>query len=138
MAVLKTRGNNERAEIEFELAYLASLTTQQRFEMMLLMIRRRQPMTAKCEQTLAGMAVAATLLVWFGLALTVFYVSRLTAAWAELGTPLSPAQRGLIGLCNFVQHTGVIVIPTLLAGTAVALWWRLRTRKKIRVAAGAS
>jgi len=35
MAVLKTRTHNERAEIEFELDYLASLTTQQRFEMML-------------------------------------------------------------------------------------------------------
>jgi hypothetical protein len=35
MAVLKTRADNERAEIEFELDYLASLTTQQRFEMML-------------------------------------------------------------------------------------------------------
>jgi hypothetical protein len=35
MAVLKTRAENERVEIEFELDYLASLTTQQRFEMML-------------------------------------------------------------------------------------------------------
>jgi hypothetical protein len=35
MAILKTRAHNERAEIEFELDYLASLTTQQRFEMML-------------------------------------------------------------------------------------------------------
>jgi hypothetical protein len=35
MAVLKTRTHNERAEIEFELDYLASLTTQQRFEMRL-------------------------------------------------------------------------------------------------------
>jgi hypothetical protein len=35
MAILKTRRHNERAEIEFELDYLASLTTQQRFEMML-------------------------------------------------------------------------------------------------------
>jgi hypothetical protein len=35
MAVLKTRANDERAEIEFELDYLTSLTTQQRFEMML-------------------------------------------------------------------------------------------------------
>jgi hypothetical protein len=35
MPVLKTRATNERAEIEFELDYLASLTTQQRFEMML-------------------------------------------------------------------------------------------------------
>ncbi|MBN1509936.1 MAG: hypothetical protein JW955_24025 [Sedimentisphaerales bacterium] len=34
MAVLKTRGSNEPEEIEFELDYLASLTTQQRFEMM--------------------------------------------------------------------------------------------------------
>jgi len=34
MAVLKTRTHNERAEIEFELDYLTSLTTQQRFEMM--------------------------------------------------------------------------------------------------------
>jgi len=30
MAVLKTRTDNERAEIEFALDYLASLTTQQR------------------------------------------------------------------------------------------------------------
>jgi hypothetical protein len=35
MAVLKIRRHNEQAEIEFELDYLASLTTQQRFEMML-------------------------------------------------------------------------------------------------------
>jgi hypothetical protein len=35
MAILKTRTNNERAEIEFELDYLTSLTTQQRFDMML-------------------------------------------------------------------------------------------------------
>ena len=35
MAVLKTRKHDERAEIEFELDYLASLTTQQRFDMML-------------------------------------------------------------------------------------------------------
>ncbi len=35
MAILKTRTHNERAEIEFELNYLASLTTQQRFDMML-------------------------------------------------------------------------------------------------------
>lgn len=34
MAVLKTRTHNERVEIEFELDYLTSLTTQQRFEMM--------------------------------------------------------------------------------------------------------
>ncbi len=35
MAILKTRTDDERAEIEFELDYLASLTTQQRFAMML-------------------------------------------------------------------------------------------------------
>jgi hypothetical protein len=35
MAILKTRTHNEHAEIEFELDYLASLTTQQRFDMML-------------------------------------------------------------------------------------------------------
>lgn len=34
MAILKKRRNDERAEIEFELDYLASLTTQQRFDMM--------------------------------------------------------------------------------------------------------
>lgn len=34
MAVLKTRTHNERAEIEFELDYLTSLTTRERFEMM--------------------------------------------------------------------------------------------------------
>jgi hypothetical protein len=35
MTILKTRTHNKRAEIEFELDYPASLTTQQRFEMML-------------------------------------------------------------------------------------------------------
>lgn len=35
MPVWKSRTHNERAEIEFELDYLASLTTQQRFELML-------------------------------------------------------------------------------------------------------
>ena len=35
MAVLKLEKNNERQEIEFELDYLASLTTRQRFQMML-------------------------------------------------------------------------------------------------------
>jgi hypothetical protein len=34
MAVLKTRTHNERAEIEFELDYLTSLTTRERFEIM--------------------------------------------------------------------------------------------------------
>ncbi|HNS18944.1 MAG TPA: hypothetical protein PKH24_00520 [Sedimentisphaerales bacterium] len=34
MAVLKMRTCNERAEMEFELDYLLSLTTQERFEMM--------------------------------------------------------------------------------------------------------
>jgi hypothetical protein len=35
MAVLKLEKDNESQEIEFELDYLASLTTQQRFQMML-------------------------------------------------------------------------------------------------------
>lgn len=35
MAVLKLKKANENREIEFELAYLASLTTEQRFQMML-------------------------------------------------------------------------------------------------------
>ena len=34
MAVLKLEKDNERQEIEFELDYLTSLTTRQRFEMM--------------------------------------------------------------------------------------------------------
>ena len=35
MAVLKLERDDERREIEFELDYLASLTTRQRFQMML-------------------------------------------------------------------------------------------------------
>ena len=35
MAVLKLEKDNERQEIAFELDYLASLTTRQRFQMML-------------------------------------------------------------------------------------------------------
>ena len=35
MAVLKLEKDSERQEIEFELDYLASLTTRQRFQMML-------------------------------------------------------------------------------------------------------
>lgn len=34
MAVLKLKKHNEKKEIEFELAYLLSLTTAQRFKMM--------------------------------------------------------------------------------------------------------
>ena len=34
MAVLKLEKDNEQQEIKFELDYLASLTTRQRFEMM--------------------------------------------------------------------------------------------------------
>jgi len=34
MAVLKLDKHDEEREIEFELAYLASLTTQERFELM--------------------------------------------------------------------------------------------------------
>jgi len=34
MAILKLEGHDEDKEIEFELDYLASLTTRQRFEMM--------------------------------------------------------------------------------------------------------
>lgn len=34
MAVLKLRRHNEKKEIEFELDYLTSLTTGERFEMM--------------------------------------------------------------------------------------------------------
>ncbi len=39
MAVLKLKKANENQEIEFELDYLASLTTRQRFQMMLLKSR---------------------------------------------------------------------------------------------------
>lgn len=35
MPVLNLRGNNERKEIEFELKYLASLSTKERFTMMI-------------------------------------------------------------------------------------------------------
>ena len=35
MAVLKLRRHDERAEIQFELDYLTSLTTRERFELML-------------------------------------------------------------------------------------------------------
>jgi len=35
MAVLKLANNNRRREIEFELDYLLTLTTQQRFDMMM-------------------------------------------------------------------------------------------------------
>ena len=35
MAVLKLKKDDERQEIEFELDYLSSLTTRQRFQMMM-------------------------------------------------------------------------------------------------------
>ena len=41
MAILKLNKHNEKKEIEFELDYLASLTTKQRFE---LMFRKTQEM----------------------------------------------------------------------------------------------
>jgi len=47
MPIRKTRTHDERAEIEFELDYRASLTTQQRFEMML---RKSREMAALRKQ----------------------------------------------------------------------------------------
>ena len=92
-------------------------------------------MKAERERTLAGVAVVATILLWFGLALLVFYVPRLSQLWAELATPLSPAQKLLLALCNLAQHNFIAVTPALLAATAAALWWRIHTTRRMRATA---
>lgn len=92
-------------------------------------------MTATRERTLAGAAVGATILAWFGLLLTVGYVPRLAQLWAELGTPLSSAQRLLLGVCNHASRSLIAIAPTLLAATAAAVWWRLETGRRARAGA---
>jgi type II secretory pathway component PulF len=92
-------------------------------------------MTAERERTLAGAAVVATILAWFGVALTMFYVPRLSQLWAELAAPLSPAQKLLLTLSGIVQHSLLVVAPVLLAATAAAFWWRIHTGGKMHDAA---
>jgi len=47
MAILKLEGHDEDKEIEFELDYLASLTTRQRFEMMFAKTREMRRLLGK-------------------------------------------------------------------------------------------
>jgi len=54
MAILKLDRHNEDKEIEFELDYLASLTTSQRFEMM---FKKTQEMLSLRKKTNAHRAV---------------------------------------------------------------------------------
>jgi len=54
MAILKLKRHNEDKEIEFELDYLTSLTTSQRFEMM---SRKREEMLSLRKKTNAHRAV---------------------------------------------------------------------------------
>jgi type II secretory pathway component PulF len=89
-------------------------------------------MSVERERTLAGVAVLATVLAWLGLALMLFYVPRLSQLWAELATPLSPAQRLLLALSRLVQHSFIAVAPALLAVTAATLWWRIHTGRRVR------
>jgi len=51
MAILKLDRHNEDEEIEFELDYLASLTTKQRFEMM---SRKTEEMLSLCKKPRAN------------------------------------------------------------------------------------
>ena len=92
-------------------------------------------MTTERERTLAGAAAVAAILVWFGLAVTVFYVPRLSVLWAELGTPPSPARRLLLALCRLTGYNVVAGAGVLLAATGVAFWWRLQTSRRVRGAA---
>jgi type II secretory pathway component PulF len=92
-------------------------------------------MKAERERTLAGMVLGATILAWFGLLLLTFYVPRLSALWAELGTPLSPVQRLLLALCRLSGHNFVAVTAVLLAATGTAFWWRLQTSRRTRSSA---
>ncbi len=89
-------------------------------------------MRVKCEKTLAGIAIGATILTWFALGLMVFYVPRLAQLWAELEEPLSVPQRLLLDTCHLIQGIGILVIPALLAATIGAIWWRLHAGCKAR------
>ena len=57
MAILKLEGHDEDKEIEFELDYLASLTTRQRFEMMFAKTREMRRLLGKTNKGKAATEV---------------------------------------------------------------------------------
>ena len=89
---------------------------------------------AERERALAGIAVGATILAWFGVMTLVFYVPRLTVLWAELDQR-SASQRLLATLCNLTGHNFVAVAPVLLAATGAAFWWRVHASRRVRSSA---
>lgn len=89
-------------------------------------------MTAKHERMLAGLAMGTVILAWFAVIMSLYYVPRLVALWAELGQPLSPAQRLLIGLSGLTEHGFGVLAPALLLATVAALAWRIRAVRRAR------
>ena len=92
-------------------------------------------MSAQRQRTLAGIAVAASMLIWLGAFILLFYIPRLAASWAELGGALSGPQRILVFLSRMATKHGLIAIPSLLAGTAAAIWWRMDAVRRLHAAA---
>jgi type II secretory pathway component PulF len=74
--------------------------------------------------------MGAVILGWFAVGLLLYYVPHLLAYWAHLGTPLSLTQRLLVALSQLVDHNLLLLLPTLLGGTAVVFWWRLRAIRR--------
>ncbi len=95
-------------------------------------------MHTKTQKTLSGLAVGALLLIWFGVALLLFYVPRLTTLWGQAHGELSPARMALVTLVSFVQNYFLILAPPLLAVTTLAIIGRVYTIRKVRATATAS
>lgn len=92
-------------------------------------------MKAGRERTLAGLAMLAIILAWFALILQIYYVPHLTALWAELGQPLSPAQRLLLTLCRLLDDSFILIAPVLLLATIAVFVWRIRAVRRERAVA---
>jgi type II secretory pathway component PulF len=86
-------------------------------------------MKPKTQRTVAGLAVGALLLLWFGVALLLFYVPRLAVCWAETGAELSPAKKILVQLGNSVSGS-FFGIGLLFVVTLAAVAWRVAAARR--------
>lgn len=74
------------------------------------------------------------MLAWFVLILSLCYVPHLVVYWAEIGAPLSPAQKILLWTSSQLSRSFLAMAPLLLLATGAALVWRIRTARQARVA----
>jgi type II secretory pathway component PulF len=76
--------------------------------------------------------MVAVMLAWFGLILSVYYVPRLVALWADLERPLSRAERLLVNVSDLIDRGFIILAPVLLLASIAIFAWRVRAVRKAR------